>query len=158
MTVVFNPIDVTADLSSGPMAGTLPTFGTYIGGVSSGKLAGIVACDNSAAINVSTATTTQIVPISGTGGRTYVCSIHLVTAAANNVALISGSGTNCASNQAGLAGGTSAASGWNFAANSGLAWGSGFGMLMKTATTNNELCVVTSATTQLSGVITYTQF
>jgi hypothetical protein len=158
MTVTFNPIDVTADLSSGAAGAVPPSFASYVGGVSSGKLSGIVACDNSAAINMSTATTTQIIAISGTSGRTYICGIHLVVGAADNVALISGSGTNCASNQAGLAGGTSAASGWNFAANGGLSWGSGFGLLFKTATTNNEVCLVTSAAAQVSGTITYTQF
>ena len=40
----------------------------------------------------------------------------------------------------------------------GLAKGSGLGMIYKTATTNNEVCVVTSAAVQLSGSFTYTQF
>lgn len=124
----------------------------------SGNLFGIIACDNHAAVNINTATTTQIIAISGTGGRTYICAIDLVTAGANNVALVSGSGTNCASNLAGLAGGTTAATGWNFAANGGLTKGTGLGMIWKTVTTNNEICLVTSAAVQLSGSITYTQF
>lgn len=136
----------------------VPANGIYLGGNGSGNLTGIISCDNSTAVNMSTATTTQIIAISGTGGRTYICSINLVTAAANNVALVSGSGTNCASNLAGLAGGTTAASGWNFAANGGLTLGNGLGMVIKTVTTNNEVCLVTSAATQLSGTITWTQF
>lgn len=148
----------TTDAADGSTGSAVPSKGIYVGGNGSGNLTGIISCDNSAAVSMSTATTTQIVAISGTAGRTYICSINLVAAAADNVALISGSGTNCASNVAGLAGGTTAATGWNFAANGGLTQGSGLGMIYKTVTTNNEICLVTSAATQLSGTITYTQF
>jgi hypothetical protein len=136
----------------------VPANGLYLGGNGSGNLTGIVVCDNSTAVNMVTATTTQIIAISGTAGRTYICSIDLVAAGADNVALVSGSGTNCASNLAGLAGGTTAATGWNFAANGGLTKGGGLGMIYKTVTTNNEVCLVTSAAVQLSGSITWTQF
>jgi hypothetical protein len=147
-----------ANWGQGATGSAVPTGAQYMGGIGSGNLTGVISCDNSSAINMSTATTTQIIAISGTGGRTYICSIDIVVGAADNVALISGSGTNCASNQAGLAGGTTAASGWNFAANGGLTKGSGLGMVYKTATTNNEVCLVTSATAQVSGSITWTQF
>jgi hypothetical protein len=142
----------------GATAAAVPVNALYVGGNGSGNLTGIVACDNSAVISMSTATTTQMIAISGSAGRTYICSVDLVAAGADNVTLISGSGTNCASNVAAIIGGTTAATGWNFAANGGLAKGSGLGMIYKTATTNNEVCVVTSAAVQLSGSITYTQF
>jgi hypothetical protein len=147
-----------ANWGLGATGSAVTTGAQYMGANGSGNLTGIISCDNSTAVNMSTATTTQIVAISGTGGRTYICAIDLVTGGADNVALISGSGSNCASNQAGLAGGTTAASGWNFAANGGIAKGSGLGMVFKTATTNNEICLVTSAAVQLSGSITWTQF
>jgi hypothetical protein len=146
------------DAATGTIGSAVPSKGAYVAGNSSGNLTGIIACDQSAPINMSTATTTQIIPISGTGGRTYICSYDLVVAGANNVTIISGSGTNCASNQAALIGGTTAASGYNFAANGGIAKGSGLGMILKTTTTNNEVCIVTSAAVQLSGSISYTQF
>lgn len=157
-------VTLSSDNSALPAAGqgataaAVPSGATYLGANGSGNLTGIIGCDNSTAVNMVTATTTQIIAISGTGGRTYICSINLVTAATNNVALVSGSGTNCASNLAGLAGGTTAATGWNFAANGGLTLGNGLGMVLKTVTTNNEVCLVTSAATQLSGSITWTQF
>lgn len=147
-----------AGMGDGATGSAVPASANYIGGNGSGNLTGIISCDNSSAVNMSTATTTQIVAISGSGGRTYICAIDLVTNAANNVALISGSGSNCASNQAGLAGGVTAASGWNFTTNGGIAAGSGLGMLFKSVTTNNEICLVTSAATQLSGSISWTQF
>lgn len=147
-----------ANWGQGATGSAVPSGATYVAGNGSGNATGVITCDNSAAINMSTATTTQIIAISGTGGRTYICSLNIVVGAADNVALVSGSGTNCASNLAGLAGGTTAASGWNFAANGGIALGSGMGMVIKTTTTNNEVCLVTSASAQVSGTITYTQF
>jgi hypothetical protein len=156
--VIASNQSAIAAAGQGATASAVPSGATYAGANSSGNLTGIIACDNSATVNMVTATTTQIVAISGTSGRTYICSIDLVAAGADNVAIISGSGTNCASNQAGLAGGTTAATGWNLAANGGLTKGSGLGMIWKTATTNNEICLVTSAAVQLSGSITYTQF
>ena len=81
--------------------------------------------------------------------------MHMLTAAANNVAVIEGTGATCGTGTAGLAGGTTAASGYNFAANGGIALSSGFGSVMQTATTGDSICIVTSATTQLSGGMEY---
>lgn len=107
------------------------------------------------AINVSTATTTELTPsLAGASTNYYVCSLNLVTAAANNVALTDDDTDNCASVTSGLAGGTTAASGWNFAANGGLTIGNGDSAVFKTAGANRVLCLVTSAATQLSGSIT----
>ena len=105
-------------------------------------------------INISTATTTELTSaLAGASTHYYVCSIDLVTAAANNVALVDDDTDNCASVTSGLAGGTTAASGWNFAANGGLAKGNGSATVFKTGGTNRVICLVTSAATQLSGSI-----
>jgi hypothetical protein len=53
-------------------------------------------------------------------------------------------------------GGTTAAEGWNFAANGGIAQGGGLGQIMRTETTGDSVCIITSAATQLSGTISYT--
>lgn len=109
-----------------------------------------------AVINISTATTTEVTPsLSGAGNYYYICSLELVNASADNVALVDDDTDNCASVTSGMAGGTTAATGWNFGANSGLARGNGLGALYKTNGTNRVVCLVTSAATQLSGVITY---
>ena len=85
----------------------------------------------------------------------YVCEVNLVTAAANNVLIASDDTVACASLTAGLNGGTTAATGWNFAANGGIALGNGDSTVMKTATANHYLCILPSAATQLSGTIAY---
>lgn len=92
--------------------------------------------------------------------KVYICSINIVSAAANNVALIEGTKvtTDCDTSTAGLAGGTTAATGWNFAANGGLTLGNGQGIIAKSGTANFDVCLLASGSGQLSGGITWAQF
>jgi hypothetical protein len=105
-------------------------------------------------INISSATTTELTAaLAGASNHYYICALSLITDAANDVALTDDDTDNCASVTAGIAGGTTAASGWNFGAAGGLTIGSGNGSIMRTNGTNRVLCMVTSAATQLSGHI-----
>lgn len=105
-------------------------------------------------INISTATTTELTPsLAGASTNYYVCSIDIVTAAANNVALVDDNTDGCGSVTAGLAGGITAATGWNLAANGGIVKGNGSATVFKSVTSNSVLCLMTSAATQLSGSI-----
>lgn len=97
----------------------------------------------------------QIADATGTGNKVYICSIVLVTNAANNVALIEDDTALCVSPTAGMAGGTTAATGWNFGANGGLTFGDGSSSVFATAATNRFVCLAMSASTQLSGNIAY---
>jgi hypothetical protein len=128
----------------------------FIGsGATGGFTTGAAVGDTYKNISVSTATTTLLV--TGVSGRQVrISALHMITAAANNVALIEGTGATCGTGSAGMAGGTTAASGYNLAANGGIAFGSGLGTVMQTATTGDSVCVVTSAATQLSGGLQYT--
>lgn len=107
-------------------------------------------------INISTATTTEITAaLAGASNHYYVCSINIgPVAGAQNLALVDDDTDNCASVTSGLAGGTTAGSGWNLAANSGLTMGNGLGSIARTNGTNRVLCLVSSAAVQTSGVIT----
>lgn len=106
-------------------------------------------------INIATATTTELVAASASN-FVYVCSLNIgPTAGAQNIALIEDDTAACASPTAGLAGGTTAASGWNIAANGGLTFGNGLGMIAKTAAANRYVCLISSAAVQTSGVLTY---
>lgn len=149
------------DVASAATGAAPPASAIYVGGVSSGAtggfLGGITACDLSKAINIATGTTTLMV--TGVSGRQVrICAFHMVTLAANSVAWLEGTGATCGTGTAGMAGGTTAASGYNFAANGGLATGSGLGEVLTTVTTGDSVCLITSATTQLSGFIKYTIF
>jgi hypothetical protein len=124
-------------------------------GATGGFLVGVPVGDTYKAINISTATTTLIV--TGVSGRQVrITAQHMIAAAADNVAWIEGTGATCGTGTAGMAGGTTAASGYNFAANGGIAEGSGLGTVLQTVTTGDSVCLVTSAAVQLSGGIEYT--
>lgn len=100
--------------------------------------------------------------LAGTSAKkTYICSLDIVSATAQNVALVEGTGTVCATNIFGLAGGTTAATGWNLAANSGLVKGSGNGTVYSPSADSNSTaanqCLLLSGSGQTSGQITYVQ-
>jgi hypothetical protein len=144
--------------TSGATGAAPPARANYAGGLQSGAtggfLGGFAVCDSFVNVNVSTATTTAL--ITGVSGRhVRICGMSLVTAAANNVALISGTGATCGTGTTGMSGGTTAASGWNFAANGGLTQGNGLGTVNQTNATGDSVCIITSAATQLSGRIAY---
>lgn len=108
-------------------------------------------------ISISTATTTEITPsLAGASTHYYVCSINLVTAAANNVLVADDDSDGCGSPTSGIFGsdGTpEAGEGWNFAANGGIVLGSGSSSIGRTGGTNRVICILTSAATQLSGMM-----
>ncbi len=105
-------------------------------------------------IDITTATTTELTPsLAGASTYYHVCAFHVVTTAANNVALVDDDTDGCGSVTASLAGGLTAGEGWNLAANGGMTFGNGTGTVMRAQTANSVLCLVTSAATQLSGQI-----
>ena len=107
-------------------------------------------------INITTATTTEITPsLAGASTHYYVCSVNIgPVAGAQNVALVDDDSDGCGTVTSGLAGGTTAGSGWNIAANGGIVLGNGASSVARTGGTNRVLCLVTSAAVQTSGVIT----
>lgn len=99
-------------------------------------------------------TSTQV--LAGTSSvKIYVCSFHLISATAQNIAVVEGTGSVCATGIAGVAGGTTAATGWNLAANSGLSLGTGGKWVMQTATNADNFCILQSGAGQVSGSFTY---
>lgn len=109
------------------------------------------------AISITTATTTRIVTPSASN-KTYICSLFLTSAAADNVGIVEGTGGTCGTGTAGVIGGTTAANGPNFAANGGvMLQAGGKTAVAQTAGTNVDLCLITSAATPLAGGIKYVQ-
>jgi hypothetical protein len=96
--------------------------------------------------------------VTGTASKKiYVCSIHVVTAVATNVAVVEGTGTVCGTSTAGVGGfgGATAATGWNFAANGGIALGNGDSSVGAEGTSGDNLCIFNSGSGQVSGGISY---
>jgi len=113
---------------------------------------------NTTDTNVSVTASTQL--ITGVAGqRLHLCHVDLIaTGGANNVALVEGTGVVCATGISGLFGGTTAATGWGFAASGGIVIGDGRRVVRRTAVTGDNLCILVSAATQVSGLIRWTSF
>jgi len=107
-------------------------------------------------VSINQTANTQLV--AGTSSRKiYICSIHVVVAAATSVALVEGTGSVCGTGTAGVSGfgGATAATGWNFAANGGIAYGNGEAAVGADGTAADNLCLFNSGSGQVSGGIGY---
>lgn len=150
------------DVASSATAAAVPASAAYTGGSDGTNLVGFFvdpcagAAKTYSPVNIVTATTTRFAAPAASK-KTYICSIVLVTAAANNVNIIEGTGGTCGTATAGVAGGTTAATGLNLAANGGLTLGNGASSVMATAGSNVDMCLITSAAVQLSGHISWVQ-
>jgi hypothetical protein len=101
-------------------------------------------------INVSTATTTQLVAISGSTSI-YVTAYDVIAGGTGNITFEYGTGSNCGTGTTALTGA------YPLTAQAGIAKGSGVGVVLKVPS-GNALCVLTSAAVQMSGSVSYQQF
>ena len=153
--MLVNP-GTAANWGIGPTASAVPANGLYVGVSVGGNLVGLIGdpCETVAAtytpIAITTATTTRIIaPTSAK--KTYICGMFLVSGAANNIAVVEGTGGTCGSSTAGVVGGTTAANGLILAANEGFMVGNGGKAVWATAGTNVDFCLITSATGTVAG-------
>lgn len=150
---------VTGTFTPNGTIGAAPPSTTFLNagigsGATGGLLTGITVCDSFANVDIVTAATTLIV--TGVSGRhVRICSYSLFSSLAENVAIISGTGATCGTGTTSMNGGATSAEGWNFAANQGIAQGSGLGEINRTNATGDSVCFITSSTSQLSGRIGY---
>lgn len=97
--------------------------------------------------------------VTGSAGKqTYVCGVFIVNAAAQNIALVEGTGAVCATNTVGMAGGNTAATGWNLGVNQTMGFFNPGTWSVVTATTGDNICLLLSGTTQVSGFLQYVQY
>lgn len=136
--------------AQGATGSAAPASAIQAGAVSSGNLVGIIQADNSAAINVSTATTTQLVALSA-GKKIYVTNLNVIAGGTGNITFEYGTGTTCGTGTTALTGA------YNLTAQTGLAMGGGLGPVL-VVPAGDALCVLTSAAVQMSGSIAFTQF
>ena len=83
----------------------------------------------------------------------YICDVMLVSATAQNVSLVQGTGTTCGTSTVALVGGTAASIA--LSANGGFALAPSGGNFIKTTTTAQHLCLLQSGSGNVSGVIGY---
>ena len=115
-----------------------------------GSLTSIVQAGASVAINISTATTTQLVA-AASGKGIYVTAWDVIAAGTGNITLEYGTGANCG------AGTTALTGAYSLTAQFGIAKGNGLGPVL-VVPSGNGLCAVTSAAVQMSGSVSFTQF
>jgi hypothetical protein len=131
----------------GPVPAGTNTIGNVGSDPSSGK-----GTPSSKAINVSTATTTQLVAISGTT-KIYVTSFDVIAGGTGNITFEYGTQTTNPCDT-----GTTALTGpYNLTAQAGISKGDGVGAVL-VVPAGNALCVLTSAAVQMSGSVSYQQF
>jgi hypothetical protein len=115
-------------------------------------------CKGQTKLYVSINQTANAQLVAGTASKKiYICSIHVVVAVSTNAALVEGTGSVCATGTAGVGGfgGATAATGWNFAANGGIAFGNGDAAVGAEGTNADNLCLFNSGSGQVSGGISY---
>jgi hypothetical protein len=103
-------------------------------------------------INVVTATNTIITGVAAK--KKYVCGIFLYPAGTQNVAIFQATtATACATALVGVIGGTTTGTGMIMTAQAGFVLGTGVSSVAATTVNQTDLCIVTSASVQLSGVV-----
>jgi hypothetical protein len=144
----------------------LATFGAYrsysqqaVNNGSPTYLQGLDPCGgngvakNSAVINVSSATTTRIVTGTATA-QIYVCGYHFTMAGAiETIAFEYGTGGTCGTGTTTLTGALADTATSDLT----VAYGGGEMEILKPVPVSNDLCVVTTGTVSIQGVVTYVQ-
>lgn len=140
----------TQDAATGSTGSAVPSKAIYVGANSAANLTGLIQASSSAAISVSTATTTQLVALSGST-KIYVTSFDVIAAGTGNIKFVYGTGSSCGTGTTDLTGN------YNLTAQAGIAKGSGLGPVL-VVPAGNALCVTTSAAVGMYGSVAYTQF
>jgi hypothetical protein len=156
------PVSGDTNGCDGSTGSAAPSKACFEGGTDGANLVGLYLdpCKRGAKTRFTINLTASGQIITGTSSKkTYICDFDLVTATAQNIALVEGTGTTCATGTAGMAGGTTAGTGWNFAANGGLTKGNGDAAVFSADSANaDNVCLLLSGTGQTSGSGHYVQF
>lgn len=134
----------------GAVAAAVPANAVYMGANSAGNLTGLIQANASVAISVATGTTTQIVALSGST-KIYVTHFDVISAGTGNITFEYGTGSSCGTGTTVLTGA------YNLTAQAGISAGGGLGPIL-VVPAGNALCILTTASVQMSGSVAYTQF
>jgi hypothetical protein len=112
-------------------------------------------CQGNAKVYTPISQTANTKLITGTASKkTFVCSIVLVGADAENISLVAGTGSTCGTSTVAVLGGATAANGPNLAANGGFSFGSGLSSIAATTVNQDDLCLFQSGSGRVAGVMT----
>lgn len=129
----------------GATGSAVPANAQMVGGRSGANLISFPVSDTTAPITMSTATTTQMIALSGST-KTFIDNLSIIAGGTTNVTLVYGTGSNCATSPSNLTGA------YPLVANTG------FVLQRIVVPAGQALCVTSSQAVQVSGHVTYTQF
>lgn len=109
-----------------------------------------VAAFNTKVINISTATTTEIVPLV-VGRSIYVTSWDAISSIAGTMKFVYGTGTNCGTGTTDITGT------YAFGASTVFSKGNGMGSVISVPM-SNAICITSASTINVQGSLSYSQF
>ena len=138
-----------ASQTTGAIANPLPTSLATL--PINGSTGTIIQSSASAAVNVGTTATTQIIALSGTTSI-YVTGYDITSAGAGTITFKAGTGSNCASNTTSLSGAMTVAANQEIGPR-----GSGWGPAL-VAPAGYAVCITTASSATAQGSVAYAQF
>jgi len=147
---IANDNSAIAGWGLGAIGSAAPSGGQQTGVRSGANMVAMTQANASAAISVTTATTTQLVALSASA-VIHVTSFDVIAAGTGNIKFVYGTGSSCGTGTTDLTGN------YNLTAQAGIAKGSGIGPVL-VVPAGNALCVTTSAAVGMYGSVSYTQF
>jgi hypothetical protein len=136
---------------TGLTGSAVPVNASYMAGIGSANLTGIVNCDSQAFLNMTTATTTELVAL--TASQTIrICHIRLIANGTTTVTIKRGTGTNCGTGTAAID------ADYNLTAQTGFSAGTGIGEVLNGGASANAVCVTNSAAVNLGVFVRYTKY
>ena len=138
-----------ASQTTGAIANPLPTSLATL--PINGATGTIVQSTASAAVNVSTTSTTQIIALSGSTSI-YITGYDITSAGAGTITFKAGTGSNCASNTTSLSGAMTVAANQEIGPR-----GSGWGPAL-IAPAGYAVCITTASSATAQGSVAYAQF
>lgn len=153
------PVSGTFWQATQPVSGTFwqATQPVSNAGTFAAQVTSILAADpclGTAKVFFSISQTANARIITGTSAKKiYLCSFDVVGADAENISVVEGTGSTCATSTIAVPGfpAATAANGWNFAANGGISKGAGIGSIAGTSVNADDVCVFQSGSGRVSG-------
>lgn len=143
------------DVASGTTGSAPPAQASYVGGLQSGAtgglLGGLTVCDDQAFLDMTTATTTELVALTS-GRKIYVCYWQISANGATTVTFKRGTGTNCNT------GTTTISNAVELTAQTGWTGGSGAGVIFDSRNAGDALCVTNSAGVNLHVFVRFAKY
>lgn len=144
-----------AGMGVGATGSAPPANASFIGGIGSGAtgglLTGITACDSQAFLDMTTATTTELVALTASR-KVFICQMTVMANGTTTFTLKRGTGTNCGT------GTTTISPAWDLTAQTGFSQGAGMGVVFDNQNAGDALCVTNGSAVNLHIFVRYAKY